>query len=176
MNQRIRFLSVALSAGVVVAGCANTPASQTSSSSDASSLSGAWRSKISFRTGAFAPVKDLEFLYAYDAGGTMTESSNYDEAANSTPPAYGAWKQTGPGKFETKYLFFMTQPPDPHAGQPAGGDWWPAGHGELTETIVLSADGKTYTSTIKFAAFDKADKLIASDSGEGTGSGARIVF
>ncbi len=27
-------------------------------------------------------MKDLEFLYSYNAGGTMTESSNYDEAAN----------------------------------------------------------------------------------------------
>lgn len=176
MNQRFRLLLVTFSAGVVIAGCANSPSSQTSTSSGAATLAGAWRSKISFRTGAFAPVKDLEFLYAYDAGGTMTESSNYDEAANSTPPAYGIWKQTGPGKFETKYLFYMTKAPDPHAGQPASGDWWPAGHGVLTETIVLSADGQTYTSTIKFVAFDKTDKLIASDGGEGTASGSRIVF
>ena len=32
-------------------------------------------------------MKGLEFLYAYNAGGTMTESSNYDEAANSSPPS-----------------------------------------------------------------------------------------
>ena len=176
MNQRIRRLLVTLSAGAVIAGCANAPASQSGSTSDHGALSGAWRSKISFHTGTFAPVKDLEFLYSYNVGGTMTESSNYDEAANSTPPAYGIWKQTGPGKFETKYLFYMTQAPDTHAGQPAGDDWWPAGHGELTETIVLSADGKTYTSTIKFAAFDKTDKVVASDGGEGTGSATRIDF
>ena len=141
-----------------------------------STLAGAWRSKISFRTGTFAPVKDLEFLYAYNAGGTMTESSNYDEAANSTPPAYGIWKQTGPGKFETKYLFYMTRPPDPRLGEPASGDWWPAGHGELTETIALSADGQTYTSTIRFAPFDKAGKPVADSGGEGTGSATRIAF
>ena len=47
-----------------------------------------------FRSDPLAEMKNLEFLYAYNAGGTMTESSNYDEAANSSPPAYGAWKQT----------------------------------------------------------------------------------
>lgn len=122
-----------------------------------------------------AGVKDLEFLYAYNAGGTMTESSNYDEAANSSPPAYGVWKQTGPGKFETKYLFYMTRAPEPGDGAPRGSDWWPAGHGELTEIIVLSDDGQTYASTIKLATFDMTGKPI-DGGGEGTGSGRRIVF
>ncbi len=27
----------------------------------------------------------------------MTESPNYDEAANSSPPAYRVWKRTGAG-------------------------------------------------------------------------------
>ena len=175
MTQRFRLL-LAVSAAVAIAGCANTPVSQTTKSPDPGLLEGAWNSKISFRTGAFAPVKDLEFLYAYNAGGTMTESSNYDEAANSSPPAYGIWKQTAPGKFETKYLFFMTRPPDPKTGEPKSGDWWPAGHGELTETITLSGDGQTYTSTIKVASFDRADKPIADGGGEGTGSGTRITF
>jgi hypothetical protein len=178
MNQRFRVLLAAslTVAATAIAGCAIAPASQTTTSSESGGLEGAWRSRISFSTGTFAPVKDMEFLYAYNAGGTMTESSNYDEAANSTPPAYGIWKQTAPGKFETKYLFFMTRPPDPKAGEPAGDDWWPAGHGELTESITLSADGQSYTSTIKFVAFDTADKPIANDGGEGTGSGTRIVF
>lgn len=133
MNRHVKPLLVALTAGAVIAGCNNPSSSQATMSFASSTLAGAWRSKISFRTGSFAPVKDLEFLYAYNAGGTMTESSNYDEAANATPPAYGVWKQTGPGKFETKYLFYMTRPPDPRLGEPASGDWWPAGHGELTE-------------------------------------------
>lgn len=175
MTQRNRPL-FAMFAAVAIAGCANTPARQTTNAADPGLLVGAWNSKISFRTGPFAPVKDLEFMSAYNAGGTMTESSNYDEAANATPPAYGIWKQTSPGKFETKYLFFMTRPPDPKLGEPKSGDWWPAGHGELTETITLSGDGQTYTSTIKVASFDRAGKVIADGGGEGTASGSRIAF
>ena len=129
-------------------------------------LVGAWRSKVVFRTGALAEMKDLEFLYSYNAGGTMTESSNYDEAVNSSPPAYGVWKQTGPRTFETKYLFYTTQAAGPGDSSPKGSDWWPAGHGVLTETINLSDDGQTYGSAIELALFDKSglkenDELIA---------------
>ena len=113
-------------------------------------------------------------MCTYNAGGTMTESSNYDEAANSSPPAYGIWKQTAPQKFQTKYLFYTTKEPGPGDGA-VKGDWWPAGHGVLTETITLSADGQTYTSTITLAMYDKAGAPIAG-GGEGTGAGTRIVF
>ena len=58
-------------------------------------LVGAWKSNIQFKDGAFAEVKDLEFLYVFNAGGTMTESSNYD-GSPPVPPAYGAWKEVGP--------------------------------------------------------------------------------
>lgn len=133
------------------------------------------RSKIIFRSGPLTGVKDLEFLYAYNAGGTMTESSNYDEAANSSPPAYGIWKQIDPRTFETKYLFYTTKAPGPEDGAPSKSDWWPAGHGVLTETITLSDDGKTYVSKIKLATFDKAGAPVAG-TGEGRGEGARIAF
>ncbi len=119
-------------------------------------------------------MKDLEFMYAYNAGGTMTESSNYDEAANSSPPAYGIWKQISPRTFQTNYVFYTTKEPTPGAGSPKG-DWWPAGHGVLTETITLSADGQRYTSTIKLATFDTNGAPVAG-AGEGTGTGTRIVF
>ena len=33
-------------------------------------LAGAWRAKVVFRSGPLAEMKDLEFLYAYNAGGT----------------------------------------------------------------------------------------------------------
>ena len=156
-----------LSAALVIAGCRNGSSSQT--------LVGAWRSKIVFRSGPLAEMKDLEFLYAYNAGGTMTESSNYDEAANSSPPAYGVWKQIGPRRFETKYVFYTTKAPGPSDGALTGSDWWPAGHGVLTETLSLSEDGQTYTSTIRLATFDRTGTAIPGD-GEGTGSGTRIVF
>jgi hypothetical protein len=142
---------------------------------DRGMLVGAWRSKVVFRSGALAEMKDLEFLYAYNAGGTMTESSNYDEAANSSPPAYGVWKQTGPRTFETKYVFYTTKAPGPGEGSPNGSDWWPAGHGVLTESIHLSDDGSTYASTIKLATFDRAG-TPTDGGGEGTGAGTRIAF
>ena len=166
---------VALSAVLVVAGCGNGTSSQTSAAVDRGMLVGAWRSKVVFQSGALAEMKDLEFLYAYNAGGTMTESSNYDEAANSSPPAYGVWRQTGPRTFETKYMFYTTKAPGPGDGAPNGGDWWPAGRGVLTETLTLSDDGQTYVSAIKLASFDRAGAPIAG-GGEGTGAGTRIVF
>ena len=164
-----------LSAMLIITGCGSGQSSQTSVSTERRVLVGAWRSKIAFRSGPLAEMKDLEFLYAYNAGGTMTESSNYDEAANSSPPAYGVWKQIDPRTFETKYVFYTTKEPGPGNGAPNKSDWWPAGHGVLTETITLSEDGQTYASTIKLATYDKTGTPIAG-SGQGTGAGTRIVF
>ncbi|MES1259181.1 MAG: hypothetical protein ABUL71_01205, partial [Gemmatimonadota bacterium] len=165
----------ALSAVAMVAGCKNTPAPQAAASADAGMLVGAWRASVAFQSGPLTGMKDLEFLYAYNAGGTMTESSNYDEAANSSPPAYGIWKLVSPRTYQTKYVFFTTAEPGPGDTAAKGRDWWPAGHGELTETITLSEDGQTYTSTIKLATFDKAGKAVAGD-GEGTATARRVVF
>jgi hypothetical protein len=142
-------------------------------SSNHAPLTGAWRSKIIFRSGPLAGMKDLEFLYAYNEGGTMTESSNYDEAANSSPPAYGVWKATGGRTFETKYVFFTTEQGD---GAPKNRDWWPAGHGVLTEIITVSDDGRTYTSTIRLVTFDTTGKPVPDGGGEGAGSATRIAF
>jgi len=164
-----------LSALLFIAGCGNGQPWAAGVPAERGALVGAWRSKVTFRTGALAEMKDLEFLHAYNAGGTMTESSNYDEAANSSPPAYGVWKQTDPRTFQTKYVFYTTKAPGPGDGAPSGNDWWPAGRGELTETITLSDDGRTYTSTIKLAMFDKAGAPI-DGGGEGAGAGTRIVF
>lgn len=175
MRHGVRFTLLALSAVLIVTGCRNGSPSQTNVVADRGMLVGAWRSKVVFRSGALAEMKDLEFLYAYNAGGTMTESSNYDEAANSSPPAYGVWKQTAPRTFETKYVFYTTKAPDPGDGSPTRGDWWPAGHGVLTETIKLSDDGQTYASAIELAMFDKAGTPIEG-GGEGAGAGTRIVF
>jgi hypothetical protein len=146
---------------------------RTATSTNNGTLVGAWRSKIIFRSGPLAGMKDLDFLYAYNAGGTMTESSNYDEAANSSPPAYGVWRAINGQRFETKYVFFTTEQGE---GAPKNRDWWPAGHGVLTEIITLSDDGRTYTSTIRLATFDTTGKPLADGSGEGTGAGTRIVF
>lgn len=175
MKQCVRSTILMLSAVLLITGCRNGPSSQMGDSADSGILVGAWRSKVVFRSGALAEMKDLEFLYAYNAGGTMTESSNYDEAANSSPPAYGVWKQTGPRTFETKYVFYTTRAPGPGDGSPNSSDWWPAGHGVLTETIKLSDDGQTYASAITLALFDRTATPIVG-GGEGTGAGTRIVF
>lgn len=160
---------------LLLTGCGSAPSSKISVSADHGSVVGAWRSKIAFQSGPLAEMKDLEFLYAYNAGGTMTESSNYDEAPNSSPPAYGVWRQSDPRTFETKYIFFTTRAPEPADNASNGNDWWPAGHGVLTETITLAEDGQTYASTITVDLFDRADRPIAG-GGEGTGTGTRIVF
>lgn len=175
MRYCVRFTFFVLSSVLMITGCGNDSTSRRSDAAGSGALLGAWRSKVVFRSGALAEMKDLEFLYSYNAGGTMTESSNYDEAANSSPPAYGVWKQTGPRSFETKYVFYTTRAPGPGDGAPSGGDWWPSGHGVLTETITLSDDGRTYESAIRLATFDKAGAPIAG-GGEGTGAGTRIVF
>ncbi|MBA2687558.1 MAG: hypothetical protein H0U64_05615 [Gemmatimonadaceae bacterium] len=175
MKRQIGSLLVASSVFLIATGCREDASLQSSESSQGASLEGAWRSQVHFRGGILAGMTDLEFLYAYNAGGTMTESSNYDEAANSSPPAYGVWKKTGPGRFETKYVFFQTRAPGPVDGIASAGGWLPAGHGVLTETITLSSDGTSYTSTIKYASFDKNGKPMEG-GGDGFGAGTRIGF
>jgi len=174
-NRRTGITLALLSAVLLITGCTKGSSPQPVGWIEDSRLTGAWRSKIDFQSGPFTGVKDLEFLYAYNAGGTMTESSNYDEAANSSPPAYGVWKQFGERKYETKYVFFTTKSPDSTSGAPSAGDWWPAGHGVLTEVIQMSEDGRTYKSSIKLDIFDKAGKLLPG-SGKGSGAAERITF
>lgn len=134
-------------------------------------VAGAWRSSIQFESGAFAPVKDLEFLYVFNEGGTMTESSNYD-AAPPVPPAYGVWRQVKPDEYEARYEFFMTAPSKPEAFA-TGGGWLPSGRGVLTERIKLSRDGGSFTSSIRYEAFNAKGEPIEG-GGRGKGRGARI--
>jgi hypothetical protein len=175
MTHGARLTFLMLATVLIITGCGNGPSSYMRLSADRGRLVGAWRSKILFRSGPLAEMKDLEFLYAYNAGGTMTESSNYDEAANSSPPAYGVWQQTDLRTFETKYVFYTTKAPSPGDGAQGSSDWWPAGHGVLTETITLSDDGQTYASTIRLVTFDANGSPVAG-GGDGTGAGTRIVF
>lgn len=137
-------------------------------------LVGAWRSRVQFNDGAFAAIRDLEFLYVFNAGGTMTESSNYD-GAPPVPPAYGVWRRTGPGRFETRYAFFVTRPPGSFDEIAGGGGWMPGGSGVLDEKIVLAADGRTYRSTIVYRPVDQAGRPI-DGGGKGSAVGQRIGF
>ncbi|MFZ1683868.1 MAG: hypothetical protein WAU88_07010, partial [Candidatus Zixiibacteriota bacterium] len=136
----------------VIGGCKNE-SSDSGNTASKSPLVGAWKGSVQFTTGAFAPVKDLEFMYLFHQDGTMMESSNYD-AAPPVPPAYGIWKQTDALTFEAHYEFYMTTAPDSSAKASGAEGWLPAGRGVLTETMTLSEDGKSFTSILKFEAFD----------------------
>ncbi len=159
-----------LSACLVLAGCATRPAANLANAD----LTGVWRSKVQFTNGAFASIKDLEFMYAFNAGGTMTESSNYD-GAPPVPPAYGVWRKIGPREFEAKYVFYSTKPPAKFEDITGGGGWLPAGRGVLTEKISVAGDGQHFESKIRYEAFDSAGKP-AEGGGEGQGAGERIRF
>ncbi len=153
----------ALAAACVVAGCNRSPVPPADES-----LVGAWRSTVQFKTGAFAAVQDLEFMYVFNAGGTLTESSNYD-GAPPVPPAYGAWRAVGPQVFEARYEFFVTAPsPDV-----AKNGWLPSGRGVLTERITVARDGQTFTSTIAYEALDAKGKRI-DGGGDGEARGVRM--
>jgi hypothetical protein len=135
-------------------------------------LVGAWRGKVQFKSGAFAAVKDLEFMYVFNEGGTMTESSNYD-GAPPVPPAYGIWRRTGPGQFEARYEFYSTKSPANLDDIAKGGGWLPAGRGILSERIALSENGRSFKSTIKYNAFDQSGKSVEG-GGEAETDASRI--
>lgn len=158
MNTVPRFWSVLLVL-CVLPGCAS------------SSLVGAWKSNIQFKDGAFEQVKDLEFLYVFNAGGTMTESSNYD-GAPPVPPAYGVWRSVGGSVYEAKYVFYTTKPPA-KIEELASGGWGPAGHGELVERIAVSEDGKGFGSEIDLVLYDQKGKLVEG-GGKAVGQAVRI--
>jgi hypothetical protein len=174
MKIRFAIWSAALCVTLVVSGCKDTPSPQAAEASPREALVGVWRAQVRFAGGAFEPMKDLEFMYAYNAGGTLTESSNYD-AAPPVPPAYGVWKKLGPRQFETKYVFYVTKPPAAFDEIAKGGGWTPAGHGVFTEQITLADDGKSYTSKIIYAQFDPSGKP-AEGGGQGTAAGTRVDF
>ena len=135
---------------------------------------GQWRARLEFEDGDFAAVEDLEFMYVFNAGGTLTESSNYD-AAPPVPPAYGIWRRTGPDRFEAKYEFYPTSAPGGLDEITSGGGWLVAGRGVFTEAITVAAGGDTFTSTILYEAFDAAGSPVEG-GGKATGRGVRLRF
>jgi len=157
----------ALTAVLLAVGCTADPPAHPAP------LVGAWRSSIQFETGAFAGTKALEFMYVFNAGGTLTESSNYD-GAPPVPPAYGVWRPVGRNEFEAKYEYFATAPSGSDVFK-SGGGWLPSGRGVLTERITLSADAQTFTSTIRYEAFGLRGEP-AEGSGEAKGRAVRIRF
>ena len=137
-------------------------------------LVGAWKAKLQFQTGAFPAIKDLEFMYVFNVGGTMTESSNYD-AAPPVPPAYGIWRRVGRNHFEAKYEFYITRMATAAETTASGGGWLPAGRGVFVESITLSDDGNSFTSKIRYEAFDQLGKPTKG-GGDANGQGIRLNF
>jgi len=166
--------ALAISTVLVASGCGAVRSASNSESADRASLVGAWRSQIRFDSGALAGMKDLEFMYVFNAGGTMTESSNHD-GEPPVPPAYGVWRKKGPRQFEARYAFYITRAPETFADIAKGGGWPPAGRGVLTENIILADDGGSFRSTIVYSAFDPAGRPVEG-GGKGAGAGARMGF
>lgn len=161
----------------VVAVCGCSPPPQTSSTKSESAppkIVGAWHAKVQFVEGPFAAVKDLEFFYSFNVGGTMTESSNYD-GAPPVPPAYGVWRETGPNSFEARYHYFNSKPPAKFGDITAFGGWTPNGHGELVEKFTMAADGDSFESEMSLQMFDASGKPIEG-GGKAKGTGTRIRF
>ena len=162
MNRRT-FVALVMSVVSLTAGHATAAPPATAGDSGDVDLVGAWRASVQFTSGAFSAVKDLEFMYAFNPGGTMTESSNYD-ASPPVPPAYGVWRRVQPGRYEAKYVFYLTKAPKAFEEIAGGGGWSPGGTGVLVEKISLAEDGKTFTSTISLDLFDEAGKPTGSSS------------
>jgi hypothetical protein len=141
---------------------------------ESSALVGPWRGHVQFTDGAFAAVKDLEFMYTFNAGGTMTESSNYD-GAPPVPPAYGAWRKIGEKKYEAKYSFYWTKPPVNFDEIAKGNGWAPGGHGVLTQEITVSADGNGFDSTIRLQMYDQSGRPTDPES-RATAQATRMGF
>ena len=164
MTRRFRLLMV-LTALLLAAGCtADRTVRQ-------APLVGAWRSSVEFKTGPFAGVKDLEFMYVFNAGGTLTESSNYD-AAPPVPPAYGVWHPVGSSTFEARYEYFSTAVRDSAAFR-SGAGWQPSGRGVLRERITLSPDGRTFKSTLRYESLGPQGEPVEA-GGEAEGRAVRI--
>ena len=155
-------------------GCRPQPQQAATSDTAASDFVGEWRAKLQFTSGAFAPIKDLEFMYVFNQGGTMTESSNYD-ASPPVPPAYGIWRKVGAREYEIKYEFYVTKPPAAFDEIAKAGGWGPAGRGVFVERITLSEDGKSFASKMKYDQFDTAGQP-AEGGGEATGQGVKLTF
>lgn len=160
-------LLVAVAAGA----CSRPPAGESAAAGEPA-LVGAWRSTVQFESGAFAGVTDLEFMYVFNSGGTLTESSNYD-GAPPVPPAYGVWRRVGPDEFEARYEYYATRAPAQLSDLTGGGGWLPAGRGVFVERIRMVAGGDSFVSTIRYDALDRAGKPIAG-GGEAKGRAARI--
>lgn len=173
VKQTVRWSLLIFTVAVIVGGCRRSDRQSKSADAD-SGLEGAWRAKVQFNDGAFAAIKDLEFMYVFNEGGTMTESSNYD-AFPPVPPAYGVWRKISRDQYEARYEFYLTRVPDTSEHLPIGSGWLPAGRGVLLETISVANDGKSFTSKIHYNAYDQTGNPIVG-GGDAIGEGISLKF
>ena len=110
MGKLVRTLFLVTCSAVALSACEQAATLAPSKAGEADELVGAWRSQLQVNSGAFAGMQGLEFMYVFNLGGTMTESSNYD-ASPPVQPAYGVWRKTGAREFEARYEFYNTKPP-----------------------------------------------------------------
>jgi hypothetical protein len=165
---------IVLSTVLITAACGQARAPQAGASNEPDALVGAWRSQMRFSCGAFVDMKDLEFMYVFNVGGTMTESSIHD-GAPPVPPAHGVWRKLGPRQYEPKYAFYVTKAPATFEDIAKGGGWSPAGMGVFTEKITLADDGQSYNAAVTYPQFDPLGKR-AEGGGEASGAGTRMGF
>ncbi len=147
--------------------CGNAPAPESEQ------LVGAWKGPVQFTAGVFAEIKDFEFMRVYNAGGTMTESSNYD-GVPPTPPAYGVWRKVSERQYQSRYQFYWNNLPASFEEMTENGGFSPGGYGVIDEDITLSEDGNSYKAKIKAALFDKSGTRV--DSAEADASAERITL
>ena len=169
-----RTLLIVVCAVIALPACNDASRPSRTDAGEPAALIGAWRSQVRASSGALAEMKDLEFMYAFNAGGTMTESSNYD-GVPPVPPAYGVWRNAGPREFEARYAFYVTKPTVTFEDIVKGGGWTPNGYGLLNEKITVADDGKSYQSTLVYTLFDNTGKPVEG-GGAATGAGTRIGF
>ncbi len=173
MRQTLCLVSLVLVAAVMAGGCGQSSRNTGDAAAD-QRIAGAWRAKVQFDSGPFAAVKDLEFLYVFNAGGTMMESSNYD-AAPPVPPAYGVWRSLGHNRYELRYEFYMTRVPDSSENLSIESGWLPAGRGVFVDTVTLSSDGKSFVSRAHYAPYDPEGNPVEG-AGAATIEGGRVDF
>ncbi|MGA3157257.1 MAG: hypothetical protein ABSE43_06775 [Steroidobacteraceae bacterium] len=174
MPKIIRALLFGIGTAAALSACGNAVTPSPAKAGEIDVLVGAWRSHLQVNSGAFAGMQGLEFMYVFNFGGTMTESSNYD-ASPPVQPAYGVWRKTGAREFEARYEFYNTKPPAAFGEIVKGGGWAPDGYGLFVENIKLSEDGQSFTSSMTYTMYDNTGKPTDA-SGGATGAGTRIGF
>lgn len=139
----------------------SNPSYAASNNGNVRGLVGSWLVKVTATSGP--PPTSFQALYTFIPGGGVVETDETDFTTQSlASPAHGAWKSIGKGRFASRILNFFFD---------AKGN--PAGTVEVRETETLSKNGKIYTGSGEFTAFNLQGKKT--DSGTFTTQATRIT-